>query len=121
VSISTLESPASVRALDSYHATQDRQASAERGVAQEIKEAFHLLGVVPSARIALPEADGVKQREGVVNMRAAMLELIHEGHCDDELMALLESGPGELVDNLRTVLRDKFIENNARDVAFYRV
>jgi len=121
MSISTLESPASRRALDARHASQDRIAGECRGVEQEIKTAFHLLGVVPSNAIALPAVDHLAQREGAVTLRAAVLELLQDGQCDDELMAVLEHGTGELVDALRGALQAKYIERTAADVAAYRV
>lgn len=121
MSISTLESPASRRALDSYHAERDASAAAENKVRSDVKTAFNLLGIVPAERIALPAVDNAKQREGAVTLRRAVLELIQEGHCDDELMAVIERGTGDLVDALQVALRDTYAERTASDVAAFRV
>lgn len=122
MSVSTLDSPASVRALDRMAAQQDEQAEQEAFAAEEISQAFAQLGKCPAKLIAVPYAvfsNGSDVRW--MPMSAAITDLISDSYGVEELIAALEQSPCPHVAAIRQAMCDRWIKNHAADIAEARL
>jgi hypothetical protein len=119
MSISTLESPASVRALDAMHSAADTAEASEQHAREEIAQAFGLIRTLPSMLVALPSVQerrgGV--RVGSVTLQEAIRDLTTDGYCFEQLLAVLQASDCPLVQKLRDTLCAEYQRMNAGDIA----
>lgn len=119
MSISTLESPGSIRALATAHGAQDERAGAEQAAREEIAAGFGLMRTTPSMLIALPRVE-VKYgslRVGSMSLQAALRDLMMEGYGFEQLLAVLQVSDCPFVQKLREALCQEYQRQNASDVA----
>lgn len=97
--------------------------AAEQAAADEIREAFSLVGTkipgvsTPLKRLAViaPTDNGYKV--GLRSMSEAILEAIHDMRVDDELLKIIEESECELVKKLRDRICEDYVRRHASDIA----
>ena len=122
MSISTLESPATRRALSAWHAEQDRQGQAEAHIRDEITRGFTLLSNRPASTIAVPALvrAGSRFTEGTDTVAAVVADRMAEGRCMAELLQVLEHSSCAHVQQLRDALAKSWADSWASDIAPHR-
>lgn len=106
------------RLTDELHG---RAASLEADAEREIREAFAQLGSKPAREILVPYCAQVTHFVKYDTLADAMLDVLHEGYADEELIAALESSQCPYVAKLRDKLCSKWIADNATAVAEARL
>lgn len=119
MSISTLESPASIRALDAITRAGDQYSAAENAAREDIARSFALLRTTPAKNIALPtvKASGAGLRERSVSMEYALRDLTMCGYAMKQLLIVLQDSECPLVQAYRDALCHEWQRQNASDVA----
>ena len=115
--------------LDAAHDYELRQidyasiADAEEAAADEIRRSFALLGKVPMKMIAVPCAGlphGV-WKVSAETLESVCLDVICEGSVNAELIAVLEHSDCELVKKLYAAICEKWIFQQAGNIAEARI
>lgn len=119
MSLSTLESPASLRALDAATRRQTSEQLAEAAAREEIADAFGLIRTVPPQRIAVPciEAKGGSVRVRSMSLAEVVRDLTMEGRSEEQLLAVLAGSDCPLVQKLRDALCSEWQRQWAGDIA----
>lgn len=123
MSISTLESTASVRALDRQHAEQDAWQRERDGACQEIFAAFGLMKTIPLHLISVPRVTvrpGGGTKVSGIPMTEAIRELLEEAEVVKHLNTVLAQSDCPLVAQLRARMMHSHIECWADDIAYQR-
>lgn len=121
MSISTLDSPSTLRALSQRDREWDRLEAEEREVRAEIAVAFGALTKVPAKHLmvtATPNGPGMQEK--LIRLDVAITETIEGGNVNAELFAVLEKSSCPLVQALRKALEKSWADSVARDVAYHR-
>lgn len=119
MSISTLDSPSTLRALSQREREWERLEAEEREVRAEIAVAFGALTKVPAKTLIVP-ATPTGERPRSKSLDIAITETIEGGEVNAELFAVLEKSSCPLVASLRKALEKSWADSVARDVAYHR-
>lgn len=127
MSISTLDSPSTLRALSQREREWDRLEAEEREVRAEIHTAFAAMTKVPAKTLIVNRlrtvglaGGGTGERERPMPLSDAITETIEGGNVNAELFAVLEKSSCPLVASLRKALEKSWADSVARDVAYHR-
>lgn len=119
MSISTLDSPSTLRALSQREREWERLEAEEREVRAEIALAFGAITKVPASCLSVPDLPS-NGRPGSSKLEEAIRDRIEGGYADAELFAVLEKSSCPLVASLRKALEKSWADSVARDVAYHR-
>lgn len=120
MSISTLDSPSTLRALSQREREWERLEAEEREVRAEIAKAFGAMTKVPAHCLVVPTTPGERGTARSRVLSDAITETIEGGNANPELFAVLEKSSCPLVQALRKALEKSWADSVARDVAYHR-
>lgn len=120
MSIATTESFLSVHMLDARDNLDSRRTSAEAGAREEIEEAFALMRKLPAKHVAVPAVDHRAGRVSSVSLEEAVMDMVGDGQCKAELLAVLKDSLCPLVQALREAMCAEYVRQNADDIGEFR-